>query len=95
MLCVASHYHEIPDIISDQREFIVKEKRDWTSCEMLLQGIPELISYREINEVLTQIIAVHSLFKSFQNTAINDTSPLLPSWRYGKFCGSCKQRRAI
>ena len=37
---------------------------------MLLQGIPELISYREINEVLTQIIAVHSLFKSFQNTAI-------------------------
>ena len=47
------------------------------------------------NEVLTQIIAVHSLFKSFQNTAINDTSPLLSSWRYGKFCGSCKQRRAI
>ena len=85
MLCVASHYHEIPDIISDQRELIVKEKRDWTSCEMLLQGIPELISYREINEVLTQIIAVHSLFESFQNTAINDTSPLLSSWRYGKF----------
>ena len=95
MLCVASHYHEIADIISDQREFIVKEKKDWTSCEMLLQGIPELICYREINEVLTQIITVHSLFKSFQNTAINDTSPLLSSWRYGTFCGSCKQRRAI
>ena len=77
MLCVASHimkYH-----------IIVKEKRDWTSCEMLLQGIPELISYREINEVLTQFIVVHSLFKSFQNTAINDTSPLLSSWRYGTF----------
>ena len=70
MLCVASHYHEIPDIIFDQREFIVKEKNDWTSCEMLLQGIAELISYREINEVLSQIIAVHSLFESFQNTAI-------------------------
>ena len=80
MLCVASHYHEIPDIISDQREFIIKEKRDWTS-----RGIPELIIYREINEVLTQIIAVHSLFKSFQNTTFNDTSPLLSSWRYGKF----------
>ena len=80
MLCVASHYHEIPDIISDQREFIIIEKRDWTSC-----GIPELIIYREINEALTQIIAVHSLFKSFQNTAIDDTSPLLSSWRYGKF----------
>ena len=60
-----------------------------------LDNIPELISYREINEVLTQIIAVHSLFNSFQNTAINDTSPLLSSWRYGKFCGSCKQMRAI
>ena len=95
MLCVASHYNEIPDIIFDQRELIVKEKRDWKSCEMLLQGTPELVSYREINEVLTQIIAVHSLFKSFQNTVINDTSPLLSSWRYGKFCGSCKQRRAI
>ena len=80
MLCVASHYHEIPDIISDQKEFIINEKRDWTSCD-----IPELIIYLEINEVLTQIIAVHSLFKSFQNTAINDTSPLLSSWRYGKF----------
>ena len=85
MLCVASHYHEIPDIISDQRELIVKEKRDWTSCEMLLQGTPELISCREINEMLTQIIAVHRLFKSFQNTAINDTSPSLSSWRCGKF----------
>ena len=90
MLCVASHYHEIPDIISYQREFIIKEKRDCTSC-----GIPELIIYREINEVLTQIIAVHSLFKSFQNTAINDTSPLLSSSRYGSSGGSCKQRRAI
>ena len=79
MLCVASYYHEIPDIISDQREFIIKEKRDWTS-----RGIPELIIYREINEVLTQIIAVHSLFKSFLNTTF-DTSPLLSSWRYGKF----------
>ena len=39
MLCVGSHYHEIPNIISDQREFIVKEERDWTSCEMLLQDV--------------------------------------------------------
>ena len=80
MLCVASHYHEIPDIISDQRELIIKEKRDSIS-----RGILELIIYREIDEVLTQIIAVHSLFKSFQNTTFNDTSPLLSSWRYGKF----------
>ena len=80
MLCVASHYHEIPDIISDQREFIIEEKRDWTS-----HGIPELIIYREIDEVLTQIIAVHSLFKSFENTTFNDTSLFLSSWRYGKF----------
>ena len=58
----------------------IKEKRDWTS-----RGIPELIIYREIDEVLTQIIAVHSLFKSFQNTTFNDTSPLLSSWRYEKF----------
>ena len=80
MLCVASHCHEIPDITSDQREFIIKEKKEWISL-----GIPELIIYREINEVLTQIIAVHSLLKSFQNTTFNDTSPLLSSWRYGKF----------
>ena len=80
MLCVASHYHEILDIISDQREVIIDEKRDWTS-----RGIPELIIYREIDEALTQIIAVHSLFKFFQNTTFNHTSPSLSSWRYGKF----------
>ena len=28
---------------------------------MLIEGIPELTSCREINEVLTQIIAIHSL----------------------------------
>ena len=48
---------------------------------MLIEGIPELTSCREINEVLTQIIATHSLFKSFQNTVIDDTAFLLPSWR--------------
>ena len=38
---------------------------------MLIEGIPELTSCREINEVLTQIIAIHSLFKSFQNIVID------------------------
>ena len=32
---------------------------------MLIDGIPQLPSSQQINEVLTQI---HSLFKSFQNT---------------------------
>ena len=36
-----------------------------TSCKMFIEGIPELTSYREINEMLIQIIAIHSLFKLF------------------------------
>ena len=53
MLCVASHYHEIPDIISEQRALIVKEERDWTSCEMLLQGIIKRIEVRTRLAVFT------------------------------------------
>ena len=90
MLCVASHYHEIPDIISDQREFIIEEKRDWTS-----RGIPELIIYREIDEALTQIIAVHSLFKSFQTLRLMILPLCYLVGDMESSGGSCKQRRAI
>ena len=51
------------------------------ASKMLIEGIPELTSYREINKMLTQVIAVHSLFNSFQNTLIDDTAFLLPIWR--------------
>ena len=39
------------------------QKRDFTSCKMLIEGIPESTSCQEINKMLTQIIAIHSLFK--------------------------------
>ena len=59
MLCVASHYHEIPGIISDQREFIVNEKRDWTSCEILLQDVSKEGQWRivkfKIEAIITRI----------------------------------------
>ena len=82
MLCVANHHYEIPDImIRSERVPCQETKKDLTSCKMLIEGIPELTSCREINEVLIQIVAIHSLFKSFQNTVIDDTALLLPSWR--------------
>ena len=70
-----NHHYEIPDIIIRSELSKKKEKRDLTSCKMLIEGIPELTSCREINEMLTQIIAIHSLFKSFQNS----------DWRYCLF----------
>ena len=60
---------------------------------MFIEGIPELTSCREINEVLTQIIAIHSLFKSFQNTVIDDTCLFVIQLEIMESSGvSCKEK---
>ena len=93
-ICVANHHYEIPDIMI-RSERVPCQKKDLTSCKMLIEGIPELTRCREKNEMLTQIIAIHSLFKSFQNTVIDDSAFLLPSWKIMESSSvSCEEKDA-
>ena len=58
MLCVASHHYKICDLrIPSERANCQREKgqQSLASCEVLLQDIPELRSYREINKVMNQL----------------------------------------